>query len=1118
MINSFRFLGRRNPIYIALMMCGFFSQHLYAAQADLANIPLYKEATATAVKPNIALMVDDSGSMDWNYMPDSISGNSGSRCYGYYLFNTMAYNPNYIYTPPYKVDGTPYTDGITRYPDAIFSAVRDNGYTASGTLVDLTNSRPFSSGGTAYYYSTLNSGSSTSCLYYTNYTLVSNSSSIKANGYADGSEEAKRNYANWYTYYRKRHYTMKWAVAEAIYSLTEDKHRVGLFFINNAGYTKIADFGSTQRTAIFNRLYTTNTNGNTPLPGALSRMGRMYAGKFSSYDPVQYSCQRNYTILTSDGGWNVDGGADLNGSSVGNQDATAERPYRDVNNSSNSLADVAFYYYNTDLRTTALANCSNTISGTLYSGLCENNLKPGTKDTAKHQHMVTYTLGLGVDGTLDYVDAGYENKENKLGDYQFILSGTKNWPHPGTTTFTGGTKIDDLWHAAVNGRGIYYRADDPKSLANGLKSALNSISATSGAGSSYSITSYNLSDGSNGYKPGYTTGDWTGNIEACIIIPETGLCNTGAALWEAKTTLDGQTSASSDTRKIMYFNASSAGKLKSFTYENLNTDGLGASFVNTCDATLPILSQCSATSTFDKDKRTLANSGENMVNYLRGQRQYETNPIYRKREHVLGDIIGSTPIYLAEPTLQYGLKDSTYSAFITANNSRSPTLYVGANDGMLHAFNTETGSERWAFVPTSVIPNMYKLADADYSVNHRFYVDATPVITDVCTDANASAPYACKDTSKWKTILVGGLNKGGCGYYALDITDPATPKALWEFTDDNMGYTYGNPVVTKNKAGKWVVMVTSGYNNVPGGCTATKGDGKGYLYVLDAIDGTLIKKISTGIGSTTTPSNLGKLAAWMDDKTTNLGAVAYAGDMQGNLWRLNFDDNYPGGDAVLLASLMAGGTPQPLTTRPILAEVKDANGKKYHQIIVATGRMLGLTDIPSTTQQTIYGLKDDLTASPGLGVARSNVSVIKRTLIDTADGYYIEKGTQLKWDVHKGWYVDLHDKERVVVDPALWSSTLVVGSEIPNNEVCNSGAKSNAYYLNINSGLGAMTGTDSNNTLAGEYVGGSGIAGIAITSAGPVLTLKDGTLVKVKELNKPSSGQAKRVMWREIIE
>jgi type IV pilus assembly protein PilY1 len=177
-------------------------------------------------------------------------------------------------------------------------------------------------------------------------------------------------------------------------------------------------------------------------------------------------------------------------------------------------------------------------------------------------------------------------------------------------------------------------------------------------------------------------------------------------------------------------------------------------------------------------------AGANLVNFLRGQRGFENftagvaNELYRKRDHVLGDIVDGQPVYVRAPFATYG--DPGYLAFVAGNTGRTPMLYVAANDGMLHAFFAGTsdtdpqgGKEAWAIIPTSVLPNLYTLADTNYQNVHRYFVDGTPTVSDVYDGAN------------WKTMLVGGLNDGGRSFYALDVTDPVNPKGMWEFNWDN---------------------------------------------------------------------------------------------------------------------------------------------------------------------------------------------------------------------------------------------------------------------------------------------------------------------------------------------
>lgn len=285
----------------------------------------------------------------------------------------------------------------------------------------------------------------------------------------------------------------------------------------------------------------------------------------------------------------------------------------------------------------------------------------------------------------------------------------------------------------------------------------------------------------------------------------------------------------------------------------------------------------------------------------------------------------------------------------------------------------------------------------------------------------------------WKTILVGGLNAGGRGYYALDVTDPTAPRGLWEFcsdstycdvADENLGYSFGNAVIGKLPNGTWVVMVTSGYNNV------TPGDGKGYLYVLNALTGALITKISTGVGDTTTPSGLSRISGWADNPNADATITqVYGGDLQGNVWRFNMSDN----TVSRLAQLKYGNTAQPITTRPQLGAI---SGSSAHIVYVATGAYLGLTDLATTGVQSIYALRDTGTS---ISNPRANPITITKSG-NTA----IVSGT----GVNGSWYADLPTTgERVFVNPQLALGTLVVTSGIPSGDACSPGGDSWIYFF-----------------------------------------------------------------------
>jgi type IV pilus assembly protein PilY1 len=464
-------------------------------------------------------------------------------------------------------------------------------------------------------------------------------------------------------------------------------------------------------------------------------------------------------------------------------------------------------------------------------------------------------------------------------------------------------------------------------------------------------------------------------------------------------------------------------------------------------------------------------------------------------------------------------------------------LYVPANDGMLHAFYAGAnaadplgGKEAWAFMPTAVLPNLYKLADTYYKNHHEFFVDGTPVVGDVFIGG------------AWKTILVAGLNGGGRSYYALDITDPANPIALWEFnrggtcysgaainSDCHLGYTYGKPVITKigPGAGTWVVLVTSGYNNV--NSPTIGGDGVGYLYVLDAANGRILQKISTGAGSAATPSGLAQINVFVDYALyNNLARAVYGGDLLGNVWRFDVNDSIlPAGKEAALLGVAKdpGGVPQPITTRPELAEL---GGKPM--VFVGTGQLLGATDFASKQIQSVYGIVDKMTPGPVYpGSLRTTFKPLEMVQGSGSTRTVVCTGSTAQCGSADGWVVDLvwddgdpltpfPTGERVNVQMVLARGTLVFASNIPSDKPCDTGGTSWLNYLSFATGLpvstsGSVAAVASYNSLA---------TGVTVISIKGKLFGERRFSDATNDLNDvpfdtpPPTG--KRISWREIAQ
>jgi type IV pilus assembly protein PilY1 len=1220
-----------------------------AALTDIASVPLASSST-TVVKPNILFTLDDSGSMEWGFMPDNVESRYNTTGYKNHLCNTIYYNPAITYVPPKNADGTDFAN-------ASFTAARYNGFDSGSSTRNLSTSfiafddnLNWSSGTDtaqpAYYYvwsgtgtpSSSSTSSTTGCWPGSSNSFphsTGNWTKVRVSTTSGpGLTDERQNFANWYSYYRQRMLLMKSATGRAFVSIGEG-YRVGFITINpgspvvSSRYLAIADFTATQKSNWFTKLYSQGFNGSTPLREALSRAGRHFAGIQTGInngmtgDPMQYSCQQNFSIFTSDGYWNGNSGDDLNGNSIGNHDgniATNPRPMFDGSvtttysrrykseevkaqfdcssgrtrireitttmitpilptpgaeaqqgspsqsyvtscskstrnvqtpnpqyttpetltstsgGASGTLADVAAYYYMTDLRGPGSTGSLGTDVGT------DNNVpSSGTgpeDDKAKHQHMTTFTMGLGLAGTLNYVP----NYKTGAGDFAALRSGSKNWPAPSQNDPTA---LDDLWHAAVNGRGQFFSAADPDSVVESLTTALAGVNARVASAAAAATSNLEPVAGDNfAYTASYKTLEWIGELEAKEIDLTTGNVGT-TPVWSARAKLDNKTGAACDNRDIRLFRSGATNNLVNFTWNTQTCDasknptgaattGLNASeqaffgatqvadlsqYPDMTNGILPLLSV---------NQRGLA-AGANMVNFLRGHRgreafETDSQQLYRTRTAVLGDIVNAQPVFARAPFADY--QDTGYAGFKSSNTNRTPMVYVAANDGMLHAFYAGTnttdplgGEERWAFIPTMVVPNLYKLADNNYGTLHRYSVDGTPTIADVFDpSASPTAP-----NYGWKTILVGGLNAGGKGYYALDVTDPANPKGLWEFkhnttclspvtgqsSDCHLGYSFGNPQIGKLADGRWVVFVTSGYNNV--NSPAATGDGIGYLYVLNALTGQIIYKISTSTGSAATPSGLGKINTFvLDTVLNNTVQHLYGVDLLGNVWR--FEVNASQTATRLTTVTDASNNPQPITTKPELAEF---GSPPVAHVFVSSGKYIGASDLASTQSQSVWAIKD--TGSYPVATPRSTLS--RLTITNSGDGLNRSIACATNCTNNGGWFADLPDSgERVNVDMKLQLGTLVVASNVPQNNACNIGGYSWLNFFDARNGLQIAGSANFGSKLSESLAVGINVVRLPDGRTVVIATTSDASQQTAEAPIPAGDPQGRRTSWRELVQ
>lgn len=924
------------------------------------------------------------------------------------------------------------------------------------------------------------------------------------------------NYANWYTYYRTRILAMKTSTGLAFKNI-DNNYRVGFITINpgnpvqSAQYLGINDFNNTQKQNFYTKLYAITPSGDTPLREALSRVGRYYGGKtdginsgminVNNPDPIQYSCQQNVAFMATDGYWNGNEGKDLSGNNIGNIDnvnsgysTRAIGAYDGgVSGASGTLADVSLYYYQTDLRPSGSKN-SNGID------VSENNVPTDPINGNNKQKMNTYMLSFGVNGLVTYkpdydkrTSPELENIKNGISGACRWTTGVCNWPLPVRDTLT---TIDDMWHAAINGRGKYSSIQDSQSILNGMRTILNNVSIQLGSSSNTSISSPQITTTENKiFSVSYRNGKWDGEIISRNIDPATGELST-TINWSAKTQLEKKVSTTTDSRKIYYIGREGQNiKLKDFIWNNLESNEQNY-FSNLCSTNL--LSQCATLNTTQKN---ILNSGNTIINWIRGQSQYEelsnsTNPLFRSRDYVLSDIIDSNLTYVAQS--KFNWSDNNYQNFINANINRTPQIYVGANNGMLHAIDPTTGEEKWAIIPRQLLPRLYYPADISYSSNHKNYINGTISVMDTFIN------------NEWKTILISGLGSGGKGYFAIDITNPASPKALWEIcnsslcstNDSEMGYSFGNPIITKRAFdNKWVAYLSAGFDN---------STGKGLIYEVDISNGSILRKLYTNTGTTTSPAGLSKINVFFDNyQQNNLAKSLYAGDLDGNVWKWNLENNNT--NPILIASLKDNNNQnQPITTKIELGYINN-----YPVLLVGTGKYLTINDYNTTQIQSVYAIKDN---NESYGVIRNNPSFIKQNITPGTISSTISVN-QVNWGTNGGWFIDLTSQagERVNIDPLLASGTLSVISNVPGNTPCTAGGSAWSYQINFLNGGATNSNIISQKLIGGINVGQSPIKLLNNNNIKNLLIDASGQINLINFNINNTLNTKEKTSWKEII-
>jgi type IV pilus assembly protein PilY1 len=996
---------------------------------------------------------------------------------------------------------------------------------------------------------------------------VDNDDCYKRVNYGDvgfSTAEEKENFANWFSFHRFPILSMKTALSRLFGGLELDARIAHLstseYNITTDRLSALQNFTSETREQFVDWIYSLRVgkiNDSNYLDVAYYQVAGLL-GTEAPYRDIpddsviennpERACRKNFQLMFVDApashrsgfrkylsslyitnnfdGTNLSLPSNEYGITQYSPEANNMEPYEDSN--AGFFADSSFAFWARDLRPelankvpASIINKTRDMDGDGDITNYDIFWNP-ENDPANWQHLTTYTISLGSETTLD-PETEYDQmiREGFGGSYNVLTS--SNIPE---IFFE-----DDFWHAAVNSRGKYFNTINQESLQEAFEDVVSSVIRDSGpsSASAGSVNSGAITTDSKIYQARFDSSDWTGELIAYSIATgqEDSPCDKQigelcAWVWEASVELEKITAAS---RAIFTLAEEDDTEGVIFVWDELTT-GQKLALISDDEKADSALS--------DADRTTLA---RNRLTYLRGDATYamQNGGPFRERLKKLGDIINSSPLYVGAPQRlfpdEFDADDSgskNYSDFMAQQANRTKMVYVGANDGMLHAFDANTGVEKFAYVPNAVFPNLIKLTDPNYA--HANYVDGPLSEGDVFFDG------------AWHSVLVGGMGLGAQGFYALDITNPesVTPSAtqarklaLWEFTDKNdpdLGYTYGKPAIVRvqrstDATSYWAAVVGNGYNNTAGYSSATgptactdildgsanintpcydSASGDAVMYAINMGSGDF-DKISTEWGSDRDP--------WFPDNVTArrpnglaapvvvdldndyIGDFAYAGDLHGNLWKFNlktmevaFTDgsNNP---VPLFSAKNADGRAQPIT-QPV-AVIRHPTGVGV-LVLFGTGSYLGQSDAINTDVQTFYAIWDDGVTHEGseansVGFVRGdNSSLLKQEIVTTdtssiagVDMRIVSNWT-INWETHKGWYIDLPESgERVHQATQVRDNRLIFLSLTPFDDPCAAGG--NSWVMALDAADGSRLGDSAFDTNRDGYFGSGDL--VTVTNA-----------------------------------
>jgi type IV pilus assembly protein PilY1 len=733
-------------------------------------------------------------------------------------------------------------------------------------------------------------------------------------------------------------------------------------------------------------------NGGTPLANRTIAAAHYYKhdGYFSAADPIQYVCQRNFLVIMTDGRPQAEGDTALGGCGAGFSNplcgANADGQFSYIeswlgtpHDKVGDGKDPDYYHFHVPAGCTASSAdeepCEYQNGGSDYLDdvckvLAENDLRP---DLDGQQALVTYTIGFGVANSL-------------------------------------------LQRAAAQGGGKYFTASTADELADAFAQTLNSIQTEteSFVAPVVPVSQTTRTESGNRlyialFRPKNGGAEWPGNLKK-YQVSETGqlldanghaatdsagnILTTAQSYWD--TTASGRNVSKGGVGELLANRTAARNLYTNLSGTNLTASGNAFTTGNSA-LTAAMLNAASSA------ERT------QIINYVTGIDTEDENSngnITEKRAWILGDIIHSVPLVV------------NYSASDTM-------IVVGANDGMLHAFDDATGDELWAFVPNGLLGNLKQLIPGNAGT-HPYLVDGSPKM--VVTASN-------------QRIVVFGLGRGGREYYALDITSKTAPQFLWKVSNatsgmSELGQTWSDPAFTKVSSGGSGVdalIVGAGYDSYFDDPSHTAANSSGAMgrgiFVLNATTGALITSLIRPTGMDfAVPSTVAALDLNGDGTLDR----AYVGDLGGQMWRMD--------NALTTTRLLSSGGNRKIFYPPDV--VRD---RGFLSVFFGTGDRSN--PLQTTVVDRMYAVKDD----GGSNKTESSLTDVTTQVVQNGSSSETSLKNALK--TSSGWFIQLNENpgEKVLASPTAFFSAFF-STFTPVSGVCNAGGDARLYTLNYATG------------------------------------------------------------------